>query len=171
MRTSRENASRATTSSAAAVTTAPRVTGPPRRPPVVSAARDLLGTARHDLTAASVTTVALERYASAHLAALRTAAAVLAVRTRPAATKRPRNVWSMLPQVAPELTEWAAFFAAGAAKRAAAEAGLSRAVTAREADDLLRDSLTFLALVETTLGVDQGNHQPMLPAGAAARAS
>ena len=79
-----------------------------------SAARELLGTARHDLAEATATTVATERYAAAHLAALRTAAAVLAVRTRPAATKRPRNVWSMLPQVAPELTEWAAFFAAGA---------------------------------------------------------
>ena len=32
------------------------------------------------------------------------------------------------------------FFAAGAAKRAAAEAGLSHAVTEREADDLLRDA-------------------------------
>ena len=127
-----------------------------RRPPVVAAARDLLGTARHDLASA----VATERYAAAHLAALRTAAAVLAVRTRPAATKRPRNVWSMLPQVAPELTEWAAFFAAGAGKRAAAEAGLSRAVTPREADDLLRDAQTFLALVETTLGLA---HQPVLP--------
>ena len=72
------------------------------------------------------TTVATERYAAAHLAALRTAAAVLAVRTRPAAHQRPRNVWVLLPQVAPELTEWAAFFAAGAGKRAAAEAGLTR---------------------------------------------
>ncbi len=44
--------------------------------------------------------------------------------------------------------------------RAAAEAGLSRAVTPREADDLLRDVQTFLALVETTLGLD---HQPVLP--------
>ena len=60
---------------------------------------------------------------------------------------------AVLPQVAPELTEWAAFFAAGAAKRAAAEAGLTRAVTAREADDLLRDAETFLAVVETTLGL------------------
>jgi hypothetical protein len=131
-----------------------------RRPPVVPAAHDLLATARHDLAEAMATTVATERYAAAHLAALRTAAAVLAVRTRPAATKRPRNVWAMLPQVAPELTEWAAFFAAGAPKRAAAEAGLSRAVTAREADDLLRDAQTFLALVETTLGLD---HQPVIP--------
>ena len=149
------------------VTRVTRVTGAPvvadpvvRRPPVVPAARDLLATARHDISEAMSTTVATERFAAAHLAALRTAAAVLAVRTRPAATKRPRNVWSMLPQVAPELTEWAAFFAAGASKRAAAEAGLSRAVTAREADDLLRDVQTFLALVETTLGLD---HQPVIP--------
>ena len=69
------------------------------------------------------------------------------------ATKRPRNVWSMLPQVAPELTEWAAFFAAGASKRAAAEAGLSRAVTPREADDLLRDADRFLGVIEQSLGL------------------
>ena len=96
-----------------------------RRPPVGAAARDLLGTARHDLANAMGTTVATERYVAAHLAALRTAAAVLAVRTRPAATKRPRNVWAMLPQVAPELTEWAAFFAGG---RQQAGRGRGRAV-------------------------------------------
>jgi hypothetical protein len=58
----------------------------------------------------------------------------------------------LIGQVAPELGEWAAFFAAGAAKRAAAEAGLSSAVTEREADDLVRDAGAFLAVVETTLG-------------------
>jgi hypothetical protein len=58
----------------------------------------------------------------------------------------------LLEQVAPELGEWATFFAAGAAKRAAAEAGLSRAVTAREADDLVRDVGSFLGVVETCLG-------------------
>ncbi|MDQ1629753.1 MAG: hypothetical protein QOI54_3497 [Actinomycetota bacterium] len=131
-----------------------------RGPPVVPAALDLLHTARHDLGEAMATTVPTARYAAAHLAALRTAAAVLAVRTRPCATKRPRNVWALLPQVAPELTEWAAFFAAGAGKRAAAEAGLTRAVLPREADDLLRDAQTFLALVETTLGL---THQPAIP--------
>jgi hypothetical protein len=45
------------------------------------------------------------------------------------------------------------YFAAGAEKRAAALAGLRSAVTAREADDLIRDARTFLALVETTLGL------------------
>ena len=148
-----------TRSSARSTGTAGRPPGP-ARPPVVGSARDLLATARRDLAVAMTTTVPAERYAAAHLAALRTAAAVLAVRTRPTTTRRTRSVWALLPQVAPELTEWAAFFAAGAGKRAAAEAGLSRAVTPREADDLLRDAQTFLALVETTLGLA---HQPVLP--------
>jgi len=133
-------------------------------PPMVPAALDLLRAARRDLVEAAAAATPTARYAAAHLAALRTAAAVLAVRTRPAATKRPRNVWVLLPQVAPELTEWAAFFAAGAGKRAAAEAGLSRAVHPREADDLLRDAETFLALVETTLGLSPPSAaQPVLP--------
>jgi hypothetical protein len=56
------------------------------------------------------------------------------------------------------LREWASFFAAGASKRAAAEAGLP-VVTAREADDLLRDAERFLALVEDLL---YRSHQPPL---------
>ena len=40
-----------------------------------------------------------------------------------------------------------------AALRAAAEAGLPRAVSPREADDLLRDAETFLSLAEEALGV------------------
>jgi hypothetical protein len=60
----------------------------------------------------------------------------------------------LLEQVAPELGEWAAFFAAGAAKRAAAEAGLSHAVPEREADDLVRDVGGFLTVVEHCLGSD-----------------
>ena len=131
------------------------------RPPLAPVAAELLESARRGVTEAAVATVPGERYASAHLAALRAAAAVLAVRARPATRRRsPRSAWAMLPAVAPELSEWAAFFAAGAGKRAAAEAGLTRSVTAREADDLLRDAETFLALVETTLGADG---QPALP--------
>lgn len=85
-----------------------------------------------------------------------------AARARPedrSIRSRPRSAWALLPSVAPELAEWAAFFSAGAGKRAAAEAGLSRAVQAREADDLVRDAETFLALVETTLGLP---HQEVL---------
>lgn len=134
-----------------------------RRPPVGTGALDLLDLARHGVIEAATAGRPHERYALAHLAALRAAAAMLAVRAEPAQTRirqrGPRNAWAVLSRVAPEMAEWAAFFAAGAGKRAAAEAGLTRAVTAREADDLLRDAETFLALVETTLGLP---HQPLL---------
>jgi hypothetical protein len=95
------------------------------------------------------------RYACAHVAALRAAAALLAARARPAPTRRrpQKNAWVLLAEVAPELAEWAAFFSAGAAKRAAAEAGSTRAVTPREADDLVRDADRFLGLVEEGLGL------------------
>jgi hypothetical protein len=115
----------------------------------------LLAAARAALREADRAETPAERYATAHLAALRSAAAVLADRARPndARARRPTSAWVLLTSVAPELSEWAAYFAAGASKRAAALAGLRTAVTAREADDLLRDARTFLALVETTLGL------------------
>jgi hypothetical protein len=59
----------------------------------------------------------------------------------------------LLAEVAPELEEWATFFAAGAGKRAAAEAGSTRAVAEREADDLVREADRFLAVVERSLGL------------------
>jgi SAV_6107-like HEPN len=96
------------------------------------------------------------RYACAHVSALQTAAALLAARSMPthAARRRPqRNAWVLLTEVAPELAEWAAFFSAGAGKRAAAEAGSTRAVTAAEADQLVRDADRFLAVVEESLGL------------------
>src|SRR6266550_3882275 len=94
------------------------------------------------------------------------AAAVVAARGEPRTRRRkPHSVWELLPQVEPALTEWAAYFAAGAGKRAAAEAGLPRAASAREADDLLRDAETFLSLAETALGVEVQSPLPLRPAG------
>lgn len=103
------------------------------------------------------------RYACAHVAALRAAAALLAARARPAPPRRrqQRNAWVLLAEVAPELGEWASFFAAGAAKRAAAEAGSSRAVTMREADDLVREADRFLAVVEQALGLVPHASEPL----------
>ncbi|WP_235003533.1 SAV_6107 family HEPN domain-containing protein [Blastococcus haudaquaticus] len=122
---------------------------PPALPP---AATQLLDQAHRALREASGYTDPRQRYATAHLGALRGAAGVLAARTRPEpARRRPRSAWVLLEQVAPELGEWATFFAAGAAKRAAAEAGLSSAVTEREADDLIRDVGAFLVVVENFL--------------------
>lgn len=100
------------------------------------------------------------RYAHAHGAALRAAAAFLAARTLPTTgRKRQRSAWVLLSEVAPELGDWAVFFAAGATKRAAAEAGSTRAVDAGEADDLVRDSDRFLAVIEHALGLTP--HPPM----------
>ena len=129
----------------------------------------LLAASRSALREAARMTHPGERYATAHLAALRAAAAILAARARPADARRsrPTSAWVLLTGVAPELSEWAAFFAAGADKRAAALAGLRSAVTVREADDLLRDATTFYALAETTLGVlpHSLDHQPLDRAG------
>jgi hypothetical protein len=126
---------------------------PSRVPP---AALSLLRTARAGLVEAEGESDPGTRYICAHLAALRAAAAIVAARGEPgskARRRRPRPVWELLPEVEPALAEWAAFFAAGAAKRAAAEAGLPRAATAREAEDLLRDAATFLTVAERALGV------------------
>jgi hypothetical protein len=54
--------------------------------------------------------------------------------------------------VEPWTLGWAAFFAAGA-QTGRRGGGLARAVTADEADDLLRDAETFLSLAEEALGV------------------
>jgi hypothetical protein len=126
-----------------------------RGAPVPVSVFDLLEQSRRCLADSAREAAAARRFATAHLAALRAAAAVLGVRTRPAARAggRPPNAWALLAKVAPELGEWATFFAAGAAKRAAAEAGLAHVVSDREADDLLRDATRFVNLCEASIGV------------------
>ena len=127
-------------------------------PPLPYQARELLGSSARGLIEAYATSEPGRRYATAHLAALRAAAAVLAARAHPVRRGRIRSVWSLLPGVAPQLQEWATFFAGGAAKRAAADAGL-QVVSQREADDLIRDAESFLVQVAALLGVD---HQVVL---------
>ncbi len=118
--------------------------------------------AAESLSEAIGTTEVPTRYACAHVAALRAAAALLAARARPEPRRRvQKNAWVLLAEVAPELGEWATFFAAGAGKRSAAEAGSTRAVTEREADDLVRDADRFLGVVEQSLGL-----VPHAPVGA-----
>ena len=119
-------------------------------PPVPQAARDLLSDATRGLGTAMAATTVADRYAAAHLAALRAAAAVLAARARPVRGRR-GSAWELISKVAPEFAEWAAFFAAGSAKRQAAEAGIHRLVSPREADDMVRQVAAFLDLVEHSL--------------------
>ena len=61
-------------------------------------------------------------------------------------------MWALTARVAPELTEWAQRFAAATGQRVGVETGLVR-VSAREADDLLRDAETFVDLAARRLGV------------------
>jgi hypothetical protein len=135
-----------------------------RRSAAPPAALDMLDSARRSLEeAAEAGLQPGERFVAAHLAALRTAAAVLAVRVRPELMSERRRhkirpAWEVLPEVVPELVEWSAYFAAGAPRRARAEAGIADAVSRREADDLLRDATRFLRLVERLLSL-----QPRLP--------
>ena len=136
------------------------------RAPVASTSLDLLDRSRASLLQACRTGDAGERYVEAHLGALRAAAALLAARSLPTGSgspgtgrairasttrSRPRSVWELLPRVAPELTEWAAFFAASARRRAAIERG--GRITARESDDLLRQAENLLEIVQDLLGL------------------
>jgi hypothetical protein len=122
---------------------------------------DLLAAAQRGLVEATHAETPAERYASAHLSALRSAAAVLALRAQPSTGRsRLRSVWLVLPTVAPEFAEWAEFFAVSATKRSAAEAGLP-VVSQREADDLLRDAEIFHGQVCELLHIDR---QQLLPA-------
>jgi hypothetical protein len=141
------------------------VAGPQHR--VSTTVLNLLETARRGLNEAGAETDPGTRYICAHLAALRAAAAIVAARGEPGTSgrrRRPRSVWELLPQVEPTLVEWAAFFAASASKRAAAEAGLLRAASAHEADDLLRDATTFLNVAEHALGLEGQPQLPLRPA-------
>ena len=121
-----------------------------RSAPVPQAARDLLTDATRGLGNAMAATTVADRYAAAHLAALRAAAAVLAARARPVRGRR-GSAWELISKVAPEFAEWAAFFAAGSSKRQAAEAGIQRLVSPRDADDMVRQVAAFLDLVEESL--------------------
>ena len=119
------------------------------------ASNDDLRRARSSLAEAELARRPSDRYLAAHLAALRVVAIVLSHRapsTIGRSTGRPQNAWRMLAEVAPELAEWAAFFAATQGKRDAIRAGATSIVSAREADDLVIDARAFLRLVERAVG-------------------
>lgn len=119
------------------------------RPAPPPSAMSLLDDAKRGLDEASRETDAAYRFAGAYLAGLRAAAAILAARGRPhRGRSRPVSVWSLLGTVAPELAEWAAFFDSNSATRAAVQSGITRHVTARMADDLVRQTTQFVAIAQ-----------------------
>jgi hypothetical protein len=73
---------------------------------------------------------------------------MLAMRGRPhRGHSRPTSVWTLLASVAPEFREWAAFFASSSATRASVQAGITRVVSPRAADDLVRQTEEFTGLI------------------------
>ncbi|HET6693583.1 MAG TPA: SAV_6107 family HEPN domain-containing protein [Pedococcus sp.] len=148
---------------------------------------ELIERSRSSLLEASHSRGVAERYLQSRLAAMRAAAALVSARSATPSAAGPRSLWALLPSVAPELTEWADFFAvatlrdaeplvsstvgtpstagtpstpgtpstADAPSTAGAHsmAGAAFPVTAREADDLLRQTETFVDLVCRALGL------------------
>ncbi|HEX3784705.1 MAG TPA: SAV_6107 family HEPN domain-containing protein [Pseudonocardiaceae bacterium] len=136
----------------------PRAVAAPR------SAAALLREARAGIVEAQHETDAAQRYATAYLAALRAAAAMLALRGRPHRGRaRPASAWVLLATLAPELREWADFFAAGSGRRAAILAGITRGVTQRCADDLVRSAAIFADLVDDEVA-ERGGANPPDPA-------
>jgi SAV_6107-like HEPN len=125
-----------------------------------AASLDLLDRSRHSLLEACRSQDVTQRYRQAQLGALRAAAAVVAARTTATTQSGPRSLWELLPTVAPELSEWAGFFAVVGDRRDPSDR-TGKATgdhTAREADDLLRDAEAFLDLVRRSLGLP-ASHQ------------
>ncbi|MFW6775321.1 SAV_6107 family HEPN domain-containing protein [Nocardioides sp. CPCC 205120] len=118
------------------------------------AAHTYLSRSATSLREAITETDPASRYALAHVAALRAAAAVIAARSQPGPQRRKeRNAWVLLVKAAPDLADWATFFSAGAATYAAAQAGSRRAVSVEQADELVQEADRFLAVVEQALGL------------------
>lgn len=120
--------------------------------PIPASVTALLAQAKQTWAEAVLEPRAAEKYRLSHVAALRAAAALLALRAQPALRRRPTSAWVLLDGVAPELADWSAYFADSAQRRAAIEAGASRIVTERDADDLLRAAGEFIAIVERMVG-------------------
>ncbi|MFD4183789.1 SAV_6107 family HEPN domain-containing protein [Rhodococcus sp. NPDC058514] len=121
--------------------------------PLSRHARSLLDRADALLAEAAGARDPSDRFRSAYLAALRGAGAALGVERRP--RTRSRNAWVLLARAEPSLEDWSDFFAGYSATRAAIEAGISRTVTVREADDFFFEVSRFLTAVEGLLGGDR----------------
>ncbi|WP_243757723.1 SAV_6107 family HEPN domain-containing protein [Allobranchiibius sp. GilTou38] len=113
---------------------------------------ELVDRAREALLEACHSNGTTERYALAQLGALRAATALVANRISTRRRSARRDVWTTLVAGVPELTEWAEFFALTSARGASAERGRAH-LTAREADDLVRQAEMFLELVLSRLGL------------------
>lgn len=122
-------------------------------PPVSRSALSLLAQARQARSDAYRAISPGERFRLAHIAALRAAAALSAGHPGPPVRRRRQvqSAWTLVTSAVPDLAPWAAYFAAGAADRAAIEAGVTSAVSEADAEDQLRAAETFVDIVDRTL--------------------
>jgi len=142
----------------------PRMT-PRAVPPAVAT---LLRRADGELAAAAAAADPGDRFLHAHLAAIRSAAAVVALRGRPSPRSGVRTVWEMLARVEPGLAPWSGYFASGARLRAAVDAGRSGEVAPSRADELMacaedfRDEVAML--VDPYAGFSRQPRLSLIPA-------
>ncbi|PZR55433.1 colicin transporter [Xylanimonas oleitrophica] len=102
-----------------------------------------------------------DRFVHGHLAALRAAAAVVALRGRPGPRSGARTVWEMLSRVEPDLATWSVYFASGARLRAAVDAGHGEEVEAARADELVACAEDFRDEVAILVDPDAGFSRPL----------
>ena len=124
--------------------------------------------AAESLSEAMTATEVPTRYACAHVAALRAAAALLAARAQPAGPPgagRRRTPGCCWPRSPPSWPSGRRSSPPAPASGRRPRPGSRRAVTEREADDLVRDADRFLAVVEETLGLGR-QHRPTVPPAA-----
>lgn len=125
----------------------PSSTGAPLPP----SAAALLARSDAELLAAQLAGVPRDQLLHAHLSALRAGAALLQVTGRPGRPSARRDVWSLVAAAAPELEPWTAFFAAGAALRAALETGRVDEVDGARAEATLAAAEDFQDAVRSIL--------------------
>lgn len=129
------------------------------RPPASPEAVSLLAQARHGLAEAGREHAPAARFVASYLSALRAGAAILVAKGRPhRRAAKPQSTWTLLASAAPEMEQWAEYFAARSATHASAQAGIMRGIDAATADDLRRRAGEFVALAHRVVHGSQGEH-------------
>lgn len=114
-------------------------------------AAQLLRRAQAELDDADLQGLTPDGFLHAHLAAIRAAAAVVALDGQVSARRRPRPVWDQLEQVDPRWQAWAAGFAAAAPMRAGIESGRIRDVEPALVEAAVASAQRFVAEVAVYL--------------------
>lgn len=135
----------------------------PRRPASPEAA-SLLTQAWHGLADAAREITPSDRFIASYLSALRAGAAILVAKGRPhRRAAKPQSTWTLLASAAPEVAQWAEYFAARSTLHAAAQSGLTRRVGAVATEELRHRAEEFVALAARVVHGDPGEPEPRAP--------